>query len=69
MKTNGTRVTLLGSILLLLPCLVLLTASGEFRDSAQQDLKNYPELKESGEIWCAVASSATDIVVIRDSKS
>lgn len=69
MKTNGTRVALLGS-LLLLPCLLLLTASGDLRDSAQQDLKNYPGLSEPGEIWCSAKTGKTvDIVVIRDSKS
>lgn len=69
MKTNGTRVTLLGSLLLLLPCMLLLTASGESRDFTQQDLKNYPELNEAGEVWCATASQTSDIVVIRDAKS
>ncbi|MBL7750139.1 MAG: hypothetical protein JNN29_02085 [Chitinophagaceae bacterium] len=69
MKTNGTRVTLLGGVFILLPCLLLLTASVERHDSAQQDLKHFPELNQSGEIWCATDHSSEGIVVIRDSKS
>lgn len=69
MKTNGTRVTLLGGVFILLPCLLLLTASVERRDSAQQNLQHFPELNQTEEIWCATDQSSEGIVVIRDSKS